>query len=85
MLFRSTEADELLFERLRALRLAIAREEQVPPYIVFSDKTLVAMSRAWPKNKREMLAVSGVGEFKYERYGERFLACIKETNPAGEK
>ncbi len=80
-----TEADELLFERLRALRLAIAREEQVPPYIVFSDKTLVAMSRARPKNKREMLAVSGVGEFKYEKYGERFLTCIKENNPPGEK
>lgn len=71
-----TEADQPLFERLRELRAQAAREEKVPPYIVFSDKTLAHMCVLKPQNKEEMLSVSGVGEFKYEKYGERFLACI---------
>ncbi len=73
-----TEAEEKLFERLRALRTEIAREEKVPPYIVFSDKTLIHMCLLKPKTKAGMLAVSGVGEFKYEKYGERFLSCVTE-------
>ncbi len=68
--------EEDLFEKLRALRTEIAREEKVPPYIVFSDRTLVHMCIVKPKTKGEMLSVTGVGEFKYEKYGERFLACI---------
>lgn len=71
-----TEREETLFDKLRALRLDIAREEKVPPYIVFSDKTLTHMCILRPKTKEEMLSVSGVGEFKYEKYGERFLQCI---------
>ena len=72
-----TEADETLFEKLRAVRTEIAREEKVPPYIVFSDKTLTHMCIVKPVTKAEMLDVSGVGEFKYEKYGERFLACVQ--------
>ena len=71
-----SEADEELFDQLRALRTEIAKEEKVPPYIVFSDKTLMHMCVVKPKTKTEMLSVSGVGEFKYEKYGERFLACF---------
>lgn len=71
-----TEADEALFEKLRTLRLEIAKEEKVPPYIVFSDKTLVHMSVKKPKTKEEMLSVSGVGEFKFNKYGIRFLEII---------
>lgn len=71
-----TEKEEALFEKLRTLRTEIAREEKVPPYIVFSDKTLTHMCIVKPKTKREMLAVSGVGEFKFEKYGERFLNGI---------
>ena len=67
-----------LFERLRELRAQTAREEKVPPYIVFSDKTLAHMCVLKPEDREEMLSVSGVGEFKYEKYGERFLACIRE-------
>ena len=74
-----TEKDETLFEKLRSLRLKIAREEKVPPYIVFSDKTLTHMCIVRPKNKTEMLSVSGVGEFKYTKYGERFLQCVREN------
>lgn len=65
------------FEILRVLRAEIAREEKVPPYIVFSDKTLVQMCIEKPTNKNAMLKVSGVGEFKFEKYGERFLEVIR--------
>ena len=71
-----SEADEALFEKLRTLRLKIAKEEKVPPYIVFSDKTLLLLSVQKPKNREEMLLVSGVGTFKFEKYGERFLKII---------
>ena len=64
------------FEILRALRAEIAREEKVPPYIVFSDKTLLQMCIEKPTNKNTMLKVSGVGELKFEKYGERFLEVI---------
>ncbi len=72
-----TEREESLFEKLRALRTEIAREEKVPPYIVFSDKTLTHMCMIRPETREEMLKVSGVGEFKFEKYGERFLRCIE--------
>lgn len=71
------EGSGLLFEELRLLRAEIAREEHVPPYIVFSDKALIHMCIVRPENKEDMLKVSGVGEFKYEKYGERFLDCIQ--------
>ncbi len=73
------EGDEPMFEKLRSLRAAIAREEKVPPYIVFSDKTLVHMCIVRPSDKAEMLTVTGVGEFKYQKYGERFLECVREA------
>ena len=73
-----TENEESLFERLRGLRTEIAREEKVPPYIVFSDKTLTHMCMVKPTTKQEMLKVSGVGEFKFEKYGDRFLSCIEK-------
>ncbi len=72
-----SKAEEELFEKLRTLRLKIAKEEKVPPYIVFSDKTLIHMSVQKPKNREEMLLVSGVGTFKYDKYGERFLEILK--------
>ena len=71
-----SETDEGLFEKLRALRTEIAKEENVPPYIVFSDKTLVSMCMVKPRTKAEMLTVSGVGEFKFDKYGGRFLDCV---------
>lgn len=73
-----------LFDALKLLRTEIAREEAVPPYIVFSDKTLIDMCMKLPFTKVEMLNVSGVGEHKFEKYGQRFLEVIqKETG--GEK
>lgn len=63
-----------IFEQLRSLRSEIAKENRVPPYVVFSDKTLQEMAASLPRNKTEMLAVGGIGEVKFERYGEAFLA-----------
>ena len=67
-----------LFDKLKELRLKIAREEKMPPYIVFNDKTLIDMCAKTPTTKSDMLNVSGVGENKYGKYGERFIAVIKE-------
>lgn len=66
------------FEILRSLRMSIAREEGLPPYLVFSDKTLVDMCVRLPMNREEMMEVNGMGAFKYEKYGARFLGCILE-------
>ena len=71
-----TKAGYELFEVLRQLRLAIAREEGMPPYIIFSDKTLIDMSVKAPRDRAAMLNVSGVGEAKYEKYGERFIEAV---------
>ncbi len=73
-----------LFERLRQLRLTIAREEGMPPYIVFSDRTLIDMCAKLPGTEGEMLGVSGVGENKFRKYGKRFMeeiAAFLEENP----
>ena len=72
-----SEKDLELFETLRVLRLEIAGEEKVPPYMIFSDKTLALMSAAHPANLEEILRISGVGEFKLQKYGERFLQVIR--------
>lgn len=73
-----TSAGFKLFNKLRELRFEIAREEGMPPYIIFSDKTLIDMAAKVPVSKSEMLAVSGVGENKYVKYGERFLGLIEK-------
>lgn len=74
------DGDEALFQKLRALRLDIARELGKPPYIVFSDKTLRDMVRVKPITDDQFLAVNGVGESKLKQYGERFLAAIREDS-----
>lgn len=65
-----------LFEKLRLLRQEIAQEERKAPYMIFGDGTLREMSIKYPVTKEEILEVSGVGEIKYERYGERFIEVI---------
>lgn len=67
-----------LFDKLRYLRREIAEEEKKAPYMIFGDGTLREMSIKYPINKDEILQVSGVGEIKYERYGERFIEIIRE-------
>ena len=59
--------------------MELAKEHKVPPYIIFSDKTLIQMAMEKPSNKEEMLAVSGVGESEnLKSNGEPFLACLAE-------
>ena len=73
-----TEAEREMFEVLRVIRREIAKEEMMPPYIIFSDKTLVDMCVKMPRDKEGMLNVLGVGEIKFEKYGERFMKAIGE-------
>ena len=73
------DADPDLFARLRQRRMEIAKREKVPPYIVFTDKTLVQMCILHPSTLQEMLKVSGVGEAKLEKYGEEFLEVLREN------
>ena len=73
-----TEADEQLFQRLRALRRSIAQEIGKPPYIVFSDRSLRDMVRLKPSNDQEFLEVSGVGENKLHQYGAKFMEAIMQ-------
>jgi len=71
-----------IFDQLRELRKSIATENKVPPYIIFSDKTLKELSNLMPSNKEEMLNVHGIGEVKFERYGQAFLEKIEEIENA---
>ncbi|WNF38110.1 DNA helicase RecQ [Bacillaceae bacterium IKA-2] len=67
-----------LFELLRQIRRDIAEKEKLPPYIIFSDATLREMCQYYPKTKLEMLQIKGVGEVKYEKYGQVFLNEISQ-------
>ncbi|MGD1914775.1 MAG: RecQ family ATP-dependent DNA helicase [Phycisphaerales bacterium] len=74
-------ADEVaLFERLRAVRLQIAREESIPPYIVFNDATLREMAKLRPSSRREMLSIKGVGEAKLDAFGDAFLEELERVS-----
>lgn len=67
-----------LFDELRALRKQIADTDSVPPFVVFSDATLLEMAGAKPRDERELLSISGVGQHKLNKYGTPFLAAIAE-------
>ena len=67
-----------LFEELRELRTQIAREENLPPYIIFTDKTLIELCVRCPSSEGEMLGVSGIGTEKNRKYGGRFLEKIRD-------
>ncbi len=70
--------DKKLFAKLRKLRKSIADEDGLPPYVVFSDATLIDMADILPTSYGEMLAVSGVGQRKLEKYADPFLDLIQE-------
>ena len=72
------EADQNLFQALRQKRMEIARAQNVPPYVIFHDKTLIELAAARPSSRAEMAGVPGVGEAKLDRYGPAFLAVIEE-------
>ena len=69
-------ADRALFEKLRATRLELAKAENVPPYVIFHDKTLAEMAARHPRSMTELAGIPGVGEVKLARYGQVFLQVI---------
>ena len=72
------EEDRALFDRLRTIRAELARENEVAPYVVFSNRTLYELSVRKPWDKEEMLKIPGVGQKNFSLYGERFLEVIRE-------
>jgi ATP-dependent DNA helicase RecQ len=69
-------AERNLFEALRARRMELAKAQNVPPYVIFHDKTLAEMAARRPRTVVELAAVPGIGAAKLARYGDAFLAVI---------
>ena len=76
----ATPADAMLLERLRGLRTRIAKEEQVPAYVVFADRTLLEMAVRRPKSPYALGEIRGVGPMKIDKYGERFLELLRSAD-----
>lgn len=75
---RASSHNPELYDKLRLLRNSMAKQMQVPAYVIFTDKTLMEMSTYLPVNRDEMLQISGVGVTKYEKFGREFMDLIKE-------
>ncbi len=73
--------DAELFEALRALRLELSREHHVPPYVIFNDKTLTALALEKPATRDQALTLPGIGDIKFDRYGQQFLNAIATHTP----
>ena len=69
--------DKALFQQLRSTRAGIADTMGVPPFVIFSDRSLIDMAAKLPLNDNEMRDVSGVGEKKLERYGTPFIMTVR--------
>ena len=74
---------QALFEILRAKRLALAKAQGVPPYVIFHDSTLVAMATTNPRNLEAWRCIPGVGDSKLKRYGAEFLSVIAAFQAGG--
>ena len=72
------DKDLSLWEALRACRQSLASEHNVPAFVIFHDKTLHEMLLHRPQTTAEMLGISGVGQTKLDRYGDRFLAVLRD-------
>jgi len=70
--------DTTLFELLRSLRKQLSEKQNVPPYVIFHDSTLQEMSKVYPVDRPSMLAINGVGENKFEKYGGKFIEVIRK-------
>lgn len=77
--YLETESDRDLFQRLKELRLSIAKEKNVPPYVVFHDKTLIEIAVNRPKDRGQLSLISGVGESKLDKYGDQFLEVLMQA------
>ena len=78
----TSEADQVLYEELKAARSELAKTQKVPAYVIFHDKTLVELARDKPNSLEAMLGVSGIGEAKLKRYGKPLLDVIIEHHNA---
>jgi ATP-dependent DNA helicase RecQ len=78
----TSEHDESLWRALRAHRLALAKAQGVPPYVIFHDSTLLEMTRQAPTSLDELASLGGVGQVKLERYGESFLELLRTHGSA---
>ncbi|WP_261807365.1 DNA helicase RecQ [Lapidilactobacillus luobeiensis] len=76
---QSLPVNDELFQKLRALRLRLATEQEVPPFVIFSDKSLRDMVRLRPQTETDFLAVKGVGQSKLDKYGALFMTAIGEA------
>ena len=74
----ATPGEQALFDALRAHRLELSRSLGVPPYVVAHDRTLHGLARQRPRTHDELLLVDGIGPAKAERYGDGFLAVVRE-------
>lgn len=77
---RQLVADDELFEKMRSLRSQLAQEKNLPPYVIFSDKTLTELAEKQPQTSLEFLQIKGVGKSKLDNYGDQFLALLKKEN-----
>lgn len=75
---KTLQVDDELFEELRSLRTHLAQEQNLPPYIIFSDKTLQELAEKQPQTSLEMLQIKGVGQSKLDKYGTAFLEILKK-------
>lgn len=73
---KTVSAESGLFQALRALRMKISQQEKLPPYVIFSDKTLLDMCAHMPQDEESMLEINGMGQVKFEKYGQAFLDLI---------
>jgi len=72
------EYDHILFEKLRKKRKELATASNLPPYIIFADKALIEMAAFFPKSENNFMMINGVGQAKFEKYGDTFLNIIEE-------
>lgn len=77
---RQLVADDELFEKMRVLRSQLAQEKNLPPYVIFSDKTLKELAEKQPQTSLEFLQIKGVGKSKLDNYGDQFLALLKKES-----
>ncbi len=78
--FKENPTANALWEKLKEKRLKLARDQNVPPYMIFQDKSLIEMVEQKPSNDSEFLAINGVGESKLAKYGDLFMSVIREVN-----
>jgi ATP-dependent DNA helicase RecQ len=78
----TSEADQSLYENLKAARSALAKTQKVPAYVIFHDKTLIELARHKPDTLEAMLDINGIGEAKLERYGQPLLDVINQYHNA---